>query len=137
MAIQARPSAADIRVDATSLVRVGSGYRVRLVGYLRPVWIRSYLALWPGLKFFSRFHLDVATQQVSFSSDELAASDTAAVLEILAAMVRLTNRRTMENSELLPSGSVSGMENSGLLTPVSSPAHPSDGLPRAPVVRPR
>ncbi len=83
-----------IGVRPETLARDGSVYHVRLAGDLTPAWIRSYLSMWAGLAFFSRFDLDVEKREISFPASESAQSaDTSGLLQIVAAMLRLTTRR--------------------------------------------
>jgi hypothetical protein len=85
-----------VGVEPDTLARQGSLYHVRLSGDLTPAWIRSYLSLWAGLAFFSRFDLDIARHEISFPAPgEPDAVDTASLLQIVNAMLRLTTRRTL------------------------------------------
>jgi len=83
--------AGPVYLDSASVVQDGASYRVRLTGCLDATWIRAYVTAWTGLKFFSRFHLDVDSRTVQFSLAESEPQrDLDSVLEILAAMLRLT-----------------------------------------------
>src|SRR5712692_4218922 len=83
--------AGPVYFDASSVVQAGASYRVRLAGCLDATWIRPYVTAWTGLKFFSRFHLDVDDRTMQFSLAESEPQrDLDSVLEILAAMLRLT-----------------------------------------------
>ncbi len=89
---EARPS---VGVRPETLARDGSLYHVRLAGELTPDWIRSYVALWAGLVFFSRFDLDVANREISFPAPgDPQSADTSGLLQIVSAMLRLTTRQT-------------------------------------------
>ncbi len=82
-----------VGLDPVTLGKEGSAYHVRLEGDLSPAWIRSYLSLWAGLAFFSRFDLDVEKREISFRApDDAGPSDAASLLEIIRAMLRLTSR---------------------------------------------
>jgi len=84
-----------IAVEPETLERQGLFYHVRLCGDLTPAWIRSYLSLWAGLAFFSRFDLDVARREITFpATTEPESADTSSLLKIITAMLRLTTRRS-------------------------------------------
>ena len=84
-----------VGVEPETLEREGLFYHVRLCGDLTPAWIRSYLALWAGLSFFSRFDLDVARREICFpATTEPESADTSTLLKIITAMLRLTTRRS-------------------------------------------
>jgi len=88
-------ASAPVGVDAETLERQGAFYHVRLCGDLTPAWIRSYLSLWAGLAFFSRFDLDVAKREISFpATTDLESMDTSSLLTIITAMLQLTTRRS-------------------------------------------
>ena len=59
-----------VALDPGSITPDGAGYRARLTGNLDASWIRTYLTLWTGSSFFSRFHLDVESRSVSFPAPE-------------------------------------------------------------------
>ena len=87
--------ATGVAVEPDTLEREGAFYRVRLCGDLTPAWIRSYLSLWAGLAFFSRFDLNVDRREISFpAAAEPESADTSSLLKIVTAMLRLTTRRS-------------------------------------------
>jgi hypothetical protein len=84
-----------VAVEPGTLEREGAFYHVRLRGELTSAWICSYLSLWAGLAFFSRFDLDVDKREISFpATAEPESSDTSSLLKIITAMLRLTTRRS-------------------------------------------
>ena len=82
-----------VALDPLSLTPDGTGYRARLTGDLDASWIRSYLALWTGSSFFSRFHLDVANESIWFPAPGGDGDkDLALYLEIAGAILQVTSR---------------------------------------------
>jgi hypothetical protein len=89
-----------VTLDPASITPDGAGYRARLTGNLDASWIRTYLTLWTGSSFFSRFHLDVESRSVSFPAPERDGENNAALfLEIAGAMLQVTSRLAVANAQ--------------------------------------
>ncbi len=122
--------AGPVSLDSSSVIQDGAGYRVRLTGSMDATWIRSYIAAWTGLKFFSRFQLDVANQTVWFALEKTESpEDVNSVLAILAAMLRLTGGSTSESSRLQRRNRLAPAAE--LQLPLPAPPPPALDLPRA------
>lgn len=78
----------------------GPGYRLRLTGPTDSEWVRTYGKLWEGLSFFSNFHLDIDRHSVFFPYPWHTKDwDIGAMVQILEAMLRLTNLRASGREE--------------------------------------
>jgi len=89
-----------VALDPGSITPDGAGYRARLTGNLDASWIRTYLTLWTGSSFFSRFHLDVESRLVSFPAPEgERENDVALFLEIAGAILQVTSRFSVTNAQ--------------------------------------
>ena len=85
-----------VALDPDSITPDGAGYRARLTGNLDASWIRTYLTLWTGSNFFSRFHLEILRDGSADVQFEILQQSLAEILRLsrhfIFARRKLSNR---------------------------------------------